>query len=86
MHPGGIKTNIARNSRASDPDSVVEERAQAFDRMARTTAESAAEQILRATEKRRKRLLIGADAKYLSLISRLFPVNYPRLIPNLEQP
>ena len=86
VHPGGIKTNIARNSRSSDPDSVVEERAQTFDRMARTTPESAAEQILRATEKRKKRLLIGLDAKYLSLISRLFPVNYPRLIPNLEQP
>ena len=63
---------------------MVEERAQTFDRMARTTAESAAKQILRAAEKRKKRLLIGADAKYLSLISRLFPVNYPRLIPNLE--
>jgi len=86
VHPGGIKTNIARNSRSSDPDSVVQERAQAFDRMARTTADSAAEQILLATAKRKKRLLIGLDAKYLSLISRLFPVNYPRLIPDLEQP
>jgi short-subunit dehydrogenase len=83
VHPGGIKTNIARNSRSTDPDSVVEERAQTFEKLARTTPESAAEQILRATEKRKKRLLIGLDAKYLSLISRLFPVNYPRLIPNL---
>ena len=83
VHPGGIKTNIARNSRSSDPDIDLDERAKAFDRMARTTPESAAAQIIRAAEKRKKRLLIGADAKYLSLISRLFPVNYPRLIPNL---
>ena len=86
IHPGGIKTNIARNSRSTDPDSVVEERAQTFERLARTTPESAAEQILRAAQKRKKRLLIGTDAKYLSLISRLFPVNYPRLIPNLDMP
>ncbi len=31
----------------------------------------------------RARLLIGPDAYYISLISRLFPLRYPRLLPNL---
>ena len=60
-----------------------EERAQLFDQLARTTAESAAAQIVRAVEKRKKRLLIGGDARYISLISRLFPVNYLRFVPGL---
>ena len=38
------------------------------------------------TPKRKKRLLIGADARYISLISRLFPVNYTRLLPSLAKP
>ncbi len=83
VHPGGIKTNIARDSRGGDPLISAEERAQEFDKVARTTAESAAEQILRAAQKRKKRLLIGRDAHYMSLISRLFPVSYPHFLPGL---
>jgi hypothetical protein len=52
-----------------------EERGKEFEQFARTTAESAAAQIIRAVEKRKKRLLIGGDAKYISIISRLLPVN-----------
>ena len=83
VHPGGIKTNIARDSRGGDPGVSREQRAELFDQLAPTSAESAAEQIVRAMEKRRKRLLIGRDAKYITLMSRLFPVNYLRFIPGL---
>ena len=37
-----------------------------------------------AREKRKKRLLIGVDAKIMSLISRLFPVRYPRFMPSAD--
>jgi NADP-dependent 3-hydroxy acid dehydrogenase YdfG len=83
VHPGGIKTNIARNSRGGELIISADERAREFDKFARTTAESAAVQILRAAEKRKKRLLIGADAHFISIISRLFPVNYTRMLPSL---
>jgi short-subunit dehydrogenase len=83
VHPGGIRTNIARDSRGGDPDISREERDRLFEQMAPTTAESAAAQIVRAIEKQQKRLLIGRDAKYVSLMSRLFPVNYLRFIPGL---
>lgn len=83
VHPGGIKTNIARSARMSGTDSDREDRAANFDKLAHTTAESAASQIIRAMEKRKKRLLIGLDAKIIALLSRLFPVNYPRFLPGL---
>ena len=83
VHPGGIKTNIAKESRGGDPAMSKEERNAEFEKLARTTADSAASQIIRAMEKRKKRLLIGGDARYISLISRLFPVSYPKFMPGL---
>lgn len=83
VHPGGIKTNIARNARMTNTDITRDEAAANFDKLANTTAESAAAQIINAIEKRKKRLLIGWDAKYMSLISRLFPVSYARFLPGL---
>ncbi|MFT6052255.1 MAG: short-subunit dehydrogenase [Halioglobus sp.] len=81
VHPGGIKTNIVRNARITDPNTSQKEREDGFDKMARTTPESAAAQIIGAIEKRKKRLLIGLDAKLMSLIIRLFPASYPRFVP-----
>ena len=75
VHPGGIKTNIARNARmdpsvrdiAADP----EEAAQDFERAFITSPEKAAEQILTAVRRDRRRALIGPDAKAIDLVSRL---------------
>lgn len=80
VHPGGIKTNIARAARGGDPQISVDERGDAFEKMANTTAESAAAQIIHAVEKRKKRLLIGNDAKLISLLTRLFPVAYSGIL------
>lgn len=83
VHPGGIRTNIARDSRGGDPDMSAAERNNEFEKFAKTSADSAAAQIIRAIEKRKKRLLIGADAKFISFVSRLLPVNYPWLMPGV---
>jgi len=80
VHPGGIKTNIARAARGGDPAVSAEERGRNFERLAGTTADAAAGKIITAIERRRKRLLIGRDAAVIALITRLFPVNYPRLL------
>jgi len=85
VHPGGIKTDIARAARGGDPATSADERGREFEKVAKTTPQSAAAQIIRAIEKRKKRLLIGADARYLSLITRLFPVNYQRLMPRMKK-
>jgi NAD(P)-dependent dehydrogenase (short-subunit alcohol dehydrogenase family) len=75
IHPGGIKTNIVRNARfddsALDLTDGPERMRKEFDRMALTTPDKAARQILAAVEKDRRRALIGPDAAAIDLISRL---------------
>lgn len=71
IHPGGIKTSIVENGRV-DPDGLSrEEAAVEFEKMARTSPEKAATQILRAVERDRRRALIGPDAIVFDLVSRL---------------
>jgi short-subunit dehydrogenase len=75
VHPGGVRTNIARNGRI-DPNGLVSSRAggdpgAAFDRIARSTPEQAAAAIVRGVERNRRRIVIGADAKAIDLVSRL---------------
>lgn len=83
VHPGGIKTSIARNARfykapggQGERDSAVSD----FDKMARTTADSAAESIIRAIRQSRERLLIGPDAYVIDWVQRLLPGAYTRLL------
>jgi butyryl-CoA dehydrogenase len=75
VHPGGIKTNIARNSRfdesVAELSGGAEEAARRFDKVAMTSPAKAARQILAAVEKDKRRALIGPDAKVLDLIARL---------------
>lgn len=84
VHPGGIKTNIVRNGRmytdqfgaASDVGKMAAE----FEKMARTTPEQAAKTIYDAILGLEERLLIGADARVIDFMQRLFPTNYPKII------
>ena len=86
VHPGGIKTNIATVARGGDAAMTPEERGREFQKLARTTPEVAAQKIIRAIEKRKKRLLIGLDAAIISLVNRLFPVSYSRFMLALGRP
>jgi NADP-dependent 3-hydroxy acid dehydrogenase YdfG len=71
VHPGGIKTAIARNAGAAEGlDS--EQLAKLFDKkLAKTSPRRAAEIILDAVSKNRARVLVGSDAKVLDLLLRL---------------
>lgn len=85
VHPGGIKTNIALNSRAgesppTDTDQMFIGDANEFEKLARTTAESAASQIINAVVKNKRRLLIGGDAKLMDWFQRHFPNHYHRIL------
>jgi NADP-dependent 3-hydroxy acid dehydrogenase YdfG len=79
VHPGGIKTAIARNATAAegiDPNDL----AKVFDKkLASTTPEKAAKIILEAVRKNRARVLVGADAKALDIIVRITGSGYQRL-------
>jgi NAD(P)-dependent dehydrogenase (short-subunit alcohol dehydrogenase family) len=78
VHPGGIRTNIARDARAPE-NSTSQQRATDFSRIARTTPEQAAATILRGVERRRARILIGPDAYVFDAAPRLLGSGYQRL-------
>ena len=80
VHPGGVTTNIARAARTNRSSVEHEEFAQRFEAMTETSPAEAAQQILQAMRRRAPRLLIGRDAKAITLISRLFPTAYPRIL------
>lgn len=86
VHPGGVKTNIVRNSRigANTPEEWKDQGTKLFDKIAKTTPKQAAEDIVKAVVNREPRLLIGRDARAISLISRLFPSGYLRIIERLN--
>ncbi|MAE94940.1 MAG: hypothetical protein CL910_09800 [Deltaproteobacteria bacterium] len=83
VHPGGIRTAIARNARigSAEPDVIsLEERERLFDETARTTADQAAQVILRGVKRDKRRVLVGPDARVFSGLQRLFPTLYQRLL------
>jgi len=78
VHPGGIKTNIARDSKSPDgsdrevDDQLLEEIENAFI----TSPDEAASTILSGILKRKERILIGSDAKKADRTVRIFPTKY----------
>ena len=83
VHPGGIRTNIANDARMSDSIKSMgmnpEKSAKAFNKLLRMPADEAAQQILDAVLKNKRRLLIGNDAKTLDLVQRILPTGYQRI-------
>jgi short-subunit dehydrogenase len=67
VHPGGIRTSIARNGRSDTPLDDIER----FDKLAKTSPEKAARQIVKAVQRNRRRALIGPDAVLFDVVSRL---------------
>jgi NAD(P)-dependent dehydrogenase (short-subunit alcohol dehydrogenase family) len=68
VHPGGIRTNIVRNSKgANEGDAVM------FDKIARTSADKAAETIIAGIERNKEQVFIGIDAKAMAAAKRMMP-------------
>jgi short-subunit dehydrogenase len=79
VHPGGVATNIARNSRTGVGMTDNARRAQSierFDKVARTTPAAAALRIIQGIEKNQPRILIGNDARFMDLVQRFRPATY----------
>jgi NAD(P)-dependent dehydrogenase (short-subunit alcohol dehydrogenase family) len=79
VHPGGIKTNIARNATSVDSMSA-DDLADVFDKIARTSPDAAAKNILRAVTGNKARTLIGLDARALDLMVRVLGSGYQRVV------
>ncbi len=80
VHPGGIKTAIARNARTTKSHDQAHV-ARHFDtKLARMTPERAAEIIIDAVLADKPRVVVGADAKALDWFVRLVGPRYQRVI------
>lgn len=86
VHPGGIKTNIARNARMSNSmekltgGASAENMRDQFEALFMTTSQKAAAVILAGVKANKRRVLIGPDARVLDLMQRTLPVVYQRLV------
>ena len=83
VHPGGIKTGIARNGRKTPSqdgaaiDSLFE------DKLARMTPEKAAEIILKGALSGKARVLVGADAHAIHHLAKLTGSRYQDIVAKL---
>lgn len=82
VHPGGVATSIAEKARV--PAGVSEEeiarRHARYRKLLRMPPAVAGETIVRGIERRQSRILVGSDAKVISLIARLWPVSYWKVL------
>lgn len=84
VHPGGIKTNIAKAARMSDSCETATGVSNAaatadFEKLFINTPEKAARTIVNGIEKNKRRVLIGPDAKMFDLLVRLLPATYQKI-------
>ena len=80
VHPGGVKTAIARSGTVNAGEPIAG-RSDYFDRkLARTSAEDAAAVILRGAARGRPRVLVGNDARLAHLIETLSHRTWQRAV------
>jgi len=80
--PGGVKTNIIKNA----PDLKENERESAhsnFTKTALLSSDDAAQRILRALQRKKKRIILGTDARIFFGIRTLFPNRFPAIFHTL---
>ena len=90
VHPGGIKTNIAKSARVSDSVEDVtgasnDETLAEYEKMFIHTPDSAAKVILKGVSKNKRRVLIGFDARLFDWVVRLAPSGYQKLFTKAVQ-
>ena len=67
VHPGGVKTNIVRNIEGQN---LTELQLKKLDAHFPTTADKTADKIIYAIKKKKSRIVIGPDAKFMYRLSR----------------
>lgn len=82
VHPGGVATSIAEKARvpAGVSEEEVARRHERFRKLLRLPPEVAGETIVSGVERRQSRVLVGSDAKLISLIARALPVSYWKVL------
>jgi NAD(P)-dependent dehydrogenase (short-subunit alcohol dehydrogenase family) len=89
VHPGGVKTNIARNARYHAhpllPDLSHADAVRQFDALARTTPDRAAQIIHQGVKAGKSRILVGPDAYLFDALARIMPSRYFDVLAFLER-
>ncbi|WP_210717205.1 SDR family NAD(P)-dependent oxidoreductase [Amycolatopsis acididurans] len=89
VHPGGIRTNIARNARIrTDPEGLgrtKEQMAAQFEAITMTSPEKAAEIIHKGLERGSSRILVGPDAYFFDALARITPTHYYTVLSLLQK-
>ncbi len=65
VHPGGVKTNIAKSAKGANPEKMKE-----FEKALNKSPESAAFAIIKGIRKKKTKLLIGADAQLIYYLNK----------------
>ena len=89
VHPGGIKTAVARSARYAATENAVESAAHFDQKLARMSPEDAAEVIIKGVIKNKARVLVGIDAHIVHNLAKalgsryqdLFAAQYVRTTP-----
>jgi prepilin-type N-terminal cleavage/methylation domain-containing protein len=83
VHPGGIRTGIARSARMDS--SITDlgignvDTREKFEKTFITSAEKAADTILEGVQRDQRRVLVGPDARVFDWVVRLLPAKYQRI-------
>ncbi len=77
VHPGGIKTRIAKDARGSEKDKEIIKQ---FEKMLVTSADKAAVIIINGIKTKKHKVLIGCDAKLINLGVNLAPSLFKKAI------
>lgn len=87
VHPGGVNTNIVKSA---DFDEGAEHREALLGRLHENALtmppEKAASIILEGLRRKKHRILVGNDAKFMSFVQRLLPSSYPSILRRLTKP
>jgi short-subunit dehydrogenase len=89
IHPGGVRTNIARSARMhSDPLGLGRDQdamAAEFEAIALTSPEKAAKTIHQGVDAGKARILIGPDAYVFDILTRVTPTHYYTVLDALRR-
>ena len=83
VHPGGVKTNVARNAKFyKTPGNKITpaEGVKKFEQIAILSPDKAAKKIIAGIKKNKTRIIVGPDAHIMDVLTRLFPVQFVRLM------
>ncbi len=85
VHPGGVDTNIERNSRHRKSFNGVshEQMIEEFKNKTVNSPENAAKILLKGIKANKEKIFIGWDSKFIDILTRFFPVFYSRILRTL---